>query len=108
MQTGDRGTLGAAAFAAAGFIQDQKSSGLKRLTGCLLPLGSASQVKVEGTTVAVGTPPLINLKGDNGEDLDFATFALTEHDLIDFMNEDAAKWGYYQSKDKTFIRWVVR
>ena len=101
----DRGTLGAAAFAAASFIQDQKTAGLQKLTACLLPLGSATEVKIVNTEVQVVGGASLSV---NGQKVDFSSFALNHDDLVDFMKGPAAEWGYYQSQNDTFIRWVVR
>ncbi len=100
----DRGTLGAAAFAAAGFIRDQKATGLQRLTARLLPLESATKVTVEGTKVLVdGTA-----SRDKDQEVDFAAYALSHDELVNFMKGSALEWGYYQSQGDIFIRWVVR
>ncbi|ESQ15907.1 MAG TPA: hypothetical protein DDY14_11270 [Chromatiaceae bacterium] len=105
----DRGTLGAASFAAAAFIEDLKATGRQLLTACLLPLGAARRVEIrKGSDSEVSV--LVDgkrLERDN-KPIDFSAFALTEQDLIDFMKEQAVEWDYYQVGETTFVRWIKR
>ncbi|WP_306536339.1 hypothetical protein [Geobacter sp.] len=93
----DRGTLGAACFAAASFIKDKKQKGLQKLRSQLLEVKPGERVDVRGQKISVpGVYP----------DPDFGEYALSEKELLDFMENRGPDWGYYQdSGQNSFVRW---
>lgn len=107
----DRGTLGAACFSAASFIQSKKHEGLQRLRGLLLPLPAGSRLEISGSTVSI----IDAQESASRAPIDFREYALIEMDLVGFMTVHGSEWGYYRSEDDhmretptSFVRWLVR
>jgi len=95
----ERGTFGAACFAAAAFLQEQKQEGLQKLRLAILPLPAGAQITVQRTTVSASA-------ADEVFPLHFDTYALSEEELLHFMRTRPPEWRFYQTQDPcTFVKW---